>query len=61
MFGVANLMKNMIVSDGFNIKAHCIAPAQYITEMEAETFTALPDEIVHEAETTRPGKLLRQH
>ena len=43
----------MIVSDEFNVKAPCIAPAQDITEMEAESSTALPDEIVHEAETTR--------
>ena len=27
-----------------------------ITEMEAESSTALPHEIVHEAETTRPGE-----
>ena len=54
MFCVANLMKNMIVSDEFNVKARCIA--QDITEMEAESSTALPDEIVHEAETTRPGE-----
>ncbi len=46
----------MIVSDEFNVKAPCIAPAQDITEMEAESSTALPDEIVHEAETTRPGE-----
>ena len=43
----------MIVSDEFNVKASCIAPAQDITEMEAESATALPDQIVHEAETTR--------
>ena len=43
-----------MVSDEFNVKAPCIAPAQDITEMEAESSTALPDEIVHEAETTRP-------
>ena len=41
----------MIVSDEFNVKAPCIAPAQDITEMEAESSAALPDEIVHEAET----------
>ena len=46
----------MIVKDEFNVKAPCIAPAQDITEMEAESSTALPDEIVHEAETTRPGE-----
>ena len=45
----------MIVSDEFNVKASCIAPAQDITEMEAESSTALPDQIVHEAETTRSG------
>ena len=57
MFCVANLMKNIIVSDEFNMKAPCIAPAQSsgITEMEAESSTALHHEIVHEAETTRPG------
>ena len=43
----------MIVSDEFNVKAPCIAPAQDITEMEDESSTALPDQIVHEAETTR--------
>ena len=58
IFCVANLMKYMIVSDDFNVKARCIAPAHdiYITEMEAESSTMLPDEIVHEAETTRPGE-----
>ena len=56
MFCVANLMKNVIVSDEFNVKARCIAPAQDITEMEAESSSAFPDEIVHEAETTRPGE-----
>ena len=45
----------MIVSDEFNVKAPCIAPAQDITEMEDESSTALPDRIVHEAETTRSG------
>ena len=44
----------MIVSDEFNVKAPCIAPALGITEMDAERFTTLPGEIVHEAETTRP-------
>ena len=43
----------MIVSEG---KAPCIGPAQDITEMEAESSTEIPDEIVHEAETTRPGE-----
>ena len=46
----------MIVSDEFNVEAPCIAPAHAITGMEAESSTALPDEIVHEAETTRPGE-----
>ncbi len=46
----------MIVSDEFNVKAPCIAPAQDITEMEAESCTALPGEIVHKAESTRPGE-----
>ena len=49
-------MKNIIVSDEFNVKAPGIAPAQDITEMEAESSTALPHEIVHEAETTHPGE-----
>ena len=44
----------MLVSDEFNVKAPCIAPAQDITEVEAESSTSLLDEIVHEAETTRP-------
>ncbi len=44
----------MIVPEEFNGKAPCIGPAQDITEMEAESSTALPDEIVHETETTRP-------
>ena len=56
IFCVANVMKYMIVSEDFKVKARCIAPAQDITEMEAESSTALPDEIVHEAETTRPGE-----
>ena len=46
----------IIVSDEFNVKARCIAPAQDMTEMEAESSTALPGEIVNEAETTRPRK-----
>ena len=46
----------MIVSDEFNVKAPCIAPAQHITDMEVESSTALPDKIVHEAETTRSGE-----
>ena len=44
----------MMVLDEFNVKAPCIAPAQDITEVDAESSTALSDEIVHEAETTRP-------
>ncbi len=44
----------MIVSDEFKVKAPCITPAQDITEMAAESSTALPDEIRHETETTRP-------
>ena len=44
-----------LVSDEFNVKAPCIAPAQDITEMEDESSTALPDRIVHEAESTRSG------
>ena len=39
------------------MKAPCIAPAQDIREMEVGSSTALPDEIVHEAETTCPGRL----
>ena len=54
LFLVDSALSAMLVSDEFNVKAPCIAPAQDITEMEAESFTALPDEIVHEAETTRP-------
>ena len=45
----------MIVSDEINVKATCIFPAQHITEMEDESSTALPDQTVHEAETTRSG------
>ena len=56
LFCVANLMKNVIVSDEFNVKETCTAPAQDITEMEAESPTALPNEIVNEAEMTRPGE-----
>ena len=51
---VDSALSATIVSDEFNVKAPCIAPAQDITEMEAESSTALLDEIVHEAETTRP-------
>ena len=47
--------KAMIVSDEFQVKAPCIAPAQDITEMEDVSSTALPDQISHEAETTRSG------
>ena len=36
----------MTVSDEFNVKAPCIAPAQGITEMEAESSIALPDQLV---------------
>ena len=46
----------MIVSDEFNLKAPCLAPAHDITEMEYEGSTALPYEIVHEAEMTGPGE-----
>ena len=46
----------MKVSDEFSVNAPCIAPAQDITEIEAESSNALPGEIVHEAETTRPGE-----
>ena len=49
---VDSALSAMIVSDE---KAPCIAPAQDITEMEDESSTALPDRIVHEAETTRSG------
>ena len=44
----------MIVSDEFTVKAPCIA--QDITEIEAESSTALPGQILYEAETTRPGE-----
>ena len=53
---VDSALSAMIVSDEFKVKARCIAPAQDITEMEAESSTAFPDVIVHEAETTRPGE-----
>ena len=53
---VDSALSAMIVLDEFNVKAPCIAPAQDITEMDAESSTALSDEIVHEAETTRPGE-----
>ena len=45
----------MIVSDEFNSRASCIAPAQDITDMATESSTALPDQTIHEADTTRPG------
>ena len=50
---VDSALSAMLVSDEFNVKAPCIAPAQDITEMEDESSTALTDQIVHEAETTR--------
>ena len=53
---IDSALSGMIISDEFNVKAPCIAPAQDITEMEAESSTALPDEIVHEAKTTRLGE-----
>ena len=53
---IDSALSGMIVSDEFNGKAPCIGPAQDITEMEAESSTELPDEIVNEAETTRPGE-----
>ena len=52
---VDSSLSAMIVSDEFNVKATCIAPAQDTTEMEAESSTALPDQTVLEAETTRSG------
>ena len=52
---VDSALSAMIVSDEFNAKAPCIVLAQDITEMEDESSTALPDQIVHEAETTRSG------
>ena len=51
----------MIVSDEFNVQAPCLAPAQDITEVEAESSTALPGEIVHESKRHVPERLLRQH
>ena len=53
---VDSTISAIIVSDVFNEKAPCIAPAQDATEMEAESSIALPDEIVHDTETTRPGE-----
>ena len=41
---VDSALSVMIVSEEFNGKAPCIAPAQDKTEMEAESSTALPDE-----------------
>ena len=55
MLLVDSALSAMIVSDEFNVKPPCIAPAQGITEMEDESSTALPDQIVHEAETTPSG------
>ena len=52
---VDSALSAMIVSDEFNVKAPCNSPAQDITEMEDESTTALPDQIVHEAETTHSG------
>ena len=52
---VDSALSAMLVSDEFNVKAPCIGPAQDITEMEDESSTALPDQIVHEAETIRSG------
>ena len=52
---VDSALSAMIVSDEFNVEAPCITPAQDITEMEDESSTALPDQIVHEAETIRTG------
>ena len=56
LYLVASALNAIIVSDEFNVKAPCIALAQDITEMEAESSTALPGEIVHEAETIRHGE-----
>ena len=56
LFLVDSALSTMIVSDEFNVKAPCIAPAQDITEMEDESSTALPDQIVQV-----PGILARQH
>ena len=55
---VYSALSAIIVSDEFNVKAPCIDPAQDITGMEAESSTAHPDEIVHEAKTTRPGEIV---
>ena len=52
---VDSSLSAMIFSDEFNVKATCTAPAQDTTEMEAESSTALPDQTVLEAETTRSG------
>ena len=56
LFLVDSALSTMIVSDEFNVKAPCNAPAQDITEMEDESSTALPDQIVQV-----PGILARQH
>ena len=58
LFLVDSALSAMIVSDEFNVKAPCIDPAQDITEMEAESSTAPPGEIVHKAETTRPREIV---
>ena len=52
---VDSALSAMLVSDESNGKAPCIAPTQDITEMEDESSSALPDQIVHEAETLRSG------
>ena len=40
---VDSALSAMIVSEEFKVKAPCLAPAQDITEMAAESSTALPD------------------
>ena len=53
---VDSALSVVVVSDEFNVKAPSIATAQDITEMEDESSTALPDQIVHV-----PLILARQH
>ena len=58
---VDSALSVMIVSDEFNVKAPCIAPAQDITEMKDESSLHFPIKSYMKLKRHVPGILARQH
>ena len=58
---VDSSLSAMIVSDEFNVKAPCIAPAQDITEMEDDRSLHFPIKSYMKQKRHVPGILARQH